>query len=163
MPAFKRSLVIGGTGMLADATRWLAARSEASVVIARRASAFTSAERIVTVDADWTHAAFEAQVRAALGKAGCVEAALLWLHEPEPVLRWLLPELTSARVVLVLGGMDGRPTIPPAAAPLATMRLGSVRTPQGRRWLTHQEISAAAIASLEDGESRVAGELASLR
>ena len=40
-----------------------------------------------------------------------------------------------------------------------TLRLGSVRTRGGRRWLTHAEISGAAIAALQDGESRVVGEL----
>ncbi len=32
-----RSLVIGGTGMLSAATRWLAARSGKTLVVARRA------------------------------------------------------------------------------------------------------------------------------
>jgi len=114
---------------------------------------------VVAFDADWHSPSFAQEIEAALKQSAPVEAALLWLHEPEPVLPWLMPELPSGRVVLVLGSMDGRPEIPDGATQIATVRLGSMRTAHGRRWLTHDEISAAAIASLEDGESRVVGDL----
>jgi hypothetical protein len=43
---------------------------------------------------------------------------------------------------------------------VTTVRLGSLATGGGgRRWLTHEEISLAAIAALIDGEPRVVGEL----
>lgn len=155
------SLVLGGTGMLAEATQWLAARSEQTLLVARGARRFAGhSDNIMGIDADWTGPGYAEAIRAAIRSSGPVEAALLWLHEPGPILPWLLPELPAARVVLVLGSLDGRPEIPAGTMGVATVRLGSVRTPQGRRWLTHDEISGAAIAALEDGESRVVGELA---
>ena len=145
--------------MLAGATRWLAARSEKTILVARRASSFTAMPGVVAIDADWHSPSFAQEIEAALNQSAPVEAALLWPHEPDPVLPWLMPELPSARVVLVLGSMDGRPEIPDGETQIATVRLGSMRTAHGHRWLTHDEISAAAIASLEDGRSRIVGDL----
>ena len=151
------ALVIGGTGMLAAATRWLAARSAGTVLVARRASAFDMAGA-AAVDADWSDPGFRPRVEAALDAAPSVGRALLWLHEPAPVLPWLLPRLAAARVVLVLGSLDGDPLVPATAGEVVTVRLGSIAVPGGRRWLTHAEISTAAVAALEDGRSRQVGE-----
>jgi ABC-type amino acid transport substrate-binding protein len=159
MIRFAASLVLGGTGMLAGATRWLAARSEKTFLVARRASSFMATPSVVAFDADWHNPSFAREIGAALKQSAPVEAALLWLHEPDLVLPWLLPELPSGRVDLVLGSVDGRPEIPDGLRQIATVRLGSMRTAHGRRWLTDDEISAAAIASLEDGKSRVVGDL----
>lgn len=145
--------------MLAGATRWLAECSGVTVLVARRASGFAAFEGLVAVDADWGGRSFQAEVSAVLQKSAPVNAALLWLHDPEPVLTWLLPMAQTARTVLVLGSLDGRPVVPEGSGGMTTVRLGSVRTETGRRWLTHEEISAAAIEALEDGKSRVAGEL----
>ena len=159
MSRFKGSLVVGGTGMLAGATRWLAERSATTVLVARRASSFAGLNGLVAVDADWTTPSFRAEVSAVLDNMAVIDAALLWLHEPRPILPWLLPLAPAARPVLVLGSMDGQPTIPDGSGRITTVRLGSVRTATGRRWLTREEISTAAIAALDDGESRVVGEL----
>jgi hypothetical protein len=157
------SLVIGGTGMLAAATRWLAQRSRVTILVARRASGFQiGGARLRPVDADWSQGSFPDEVTAALAEAGPIGTALLWLHQPEPVLAWLLPRLRGARIVLILGSRDGRPGLPDPVEALATVRLGSVAAAHGRRWLTHAEISAGAVAALQDGASRVVGELTPL-
>jgi hypothetical protein len=150
--------------MLAGATRWLADRSETTLLIARRASRFAPGDRrFVPLDADWTAAGFQADLEGALRAARPIDQALLWLHEPEPILPWLLPLLPEARVVLVLGSLDGQPEIPGAAAKLVTVRLGSKPTATGgRRWLTDEEISEGAILALESDEAQVVGELSGL-
>lgn len=154
------SLVIGGTGMLAEATRWLAARSDETLLVARRASRFAAeTPGTVPLDLDWSEKAFKTSIAAALVAHGPVAVALLWIHDPAPILAWLLPLLADARVVLVLGGMDGRPSVPEWAQELTVVRLGRVATATGRRWLTHEEISAGAVAALEDGQSRLVGRL----
>lgn len=150
--------MIGGTGMLAAATRWLAERSAAVVLVARRASAFGLAGA-VPVDADWAAADFRGRVEAALDTVPPVGRALLWLHEPAPVLAWLRPRLTGARTVLVLGSLDGAPEVPSVAGAIATVRLGSIAAADRRRWLTDAEIAAGAVAALSDGKSRIVGEL----
>jgi len=163
MTHFTASLVIGGTGMLTEATKWLAARSDQTLLVARRASSFAvPGDDIVRLDADWRSPSFERVVAEAVGRTPPIGAALLWLHEPDAILRWLLPIIPSARVVLVLGSVDGRPEVPDTAVKIATVRLGSVQTPSGRRWLTHDEISAGAVSSVEDGESRTVGDLAAI-
>jgi hypothetical protein len=162
MIRFKTALVMGGTGMLAAATQWLLARSEKMLLVARHASLFPFSPGLVPITADWKRASFESTVHAALDGSPPVDVALLWLHEPDPVLGWLLPMLPGARVVLVLGSIDGRPGVPGEAGRVAIVRLGSVGTRNGRRWLTHEEISSGAIASLKDGTNRIVGELTAM-
>lgn len=58
--------------------------------------------------------------------------------------------------------MDGQPALPSFQG-IVTVQLGSLATANGRRWLTNDEIAAAAIASLEEGTSRIVGELKPLR
>lgn len=155
------SLVIGGTGMLAAATRWLSNHHAPTLLVARRARHFASATGgVVPIDLDWTHADFAQRIGEALGRLPPLGKALIWLHDPARHLPSLLPLLPVRNTVIVLGSMDGRPTIPSAASNAITVRLGSVATPRGRRWLSHTEISAGAIAALQDGRSRIIGELA---
>lgn len=150
--------------MLAGATRWLAARSAVTLLAARRANHFAAGEcRFLPLDVDWNSASFHSVVETAIRAAPPIETALLWLHDPAEVMPRLLPMLGTASVVLVLGCGDGRPDVPTTAARVAMVRLGSMPTATGRRWLTHAEISAGAIAALEDGQSRIVGELVPLR
>ena len=155
------ALIIGGTGMLQEATRWLIARSRKTLLIARRASGFeTNNSGVRPIDADWNDPTFSAKVRSAIEETGVITHALLWIHDPDPVLSWLLPLLPHARVVVVLGSMDGLPKLIGPAANVATVRLGSVPTACGRRWLTNAEIGAGLAAALETGKSNIAGALA---
>jgi hypothetical protein len=155
------NLSIGGTGMLAEATRWLA-REANTLVVARRATRFCAGdERLVPYDLDWSDRDFHERLERALN-AREIRRALLWLHKPEPVLPWLLPLLPRTQIVLVLGSLGGNPEVP-AQADLLTVRLGSKAMPDGgRRWLTDEEISAGAIAAFATGRSQIVGELRSL-
>jgi hypothetical protein len=155
---FKASLIIGGTGMLADASRWLVARSEQSLIVSRHARAFDAGSAIA-VETDWDGADFRTCVEQALTRVP-VEAALLWLHDPEPMLEWLVPRLSGARTVLVLGSTHGVPAVPAGAGDITIVRLGRIGTKEKWRWLTHEEIAQGAIAALTDGRSRDVGKLA---
>ncbi|ODQ73428.1 hypothetical protein LIPSTDRAFT_103968 [Lipomyces starkeyi NRRL Y-11557] len=144
------SLTIGGTGMLASATHWLAARSERTIVVARQAGRFTHGDvRLVPVIADWMRP---------IRKVGPIRQItsdiLLWLHNPEALIPLLLPLIGTGRVIL--------PAAPPAIAPCTTVRLASTNTASGRRWLTDIEIGEGAIAALQDGHSRIVGDLVGL-
>jgi hypothetical protein len=159
-----RSLVIGGTGMLAAATHWLADRSELTLVVARHATRFAGeGSRFLPLDLDWNAPGFARGVCAAVATNWPIQMALLWLHNPDAVLGELVPHLKSARIVLVLGGLDGSPALPDAKDALVTVRLGSkALRGGGRRWLTDKEISDGAIGALSDGRSRIVGELTGL-
>ncbi|KAK9250335.1 hypothetical protein V1507DRAFT_438198 [Lipomyces tetrasporus] len=158
------TLIVGGTGMLASATRWLVDRSERTVVASRRANQFTCDDaRFVPVSADWKHPSFVSLVGEAIKEVGPIQQALLWLHDPEVIIPSLLPLLGTARVVLVLGSRQAQPAIPLDAARFTIVRLASVTTSSGRRWLTHDEISEGVIAALQDGHSRIIGDIAGLQ
>jgi hypothetical protein len=158
------SLVMGGTGMLADATRWLVAHSVRSLVVSRNASRFVlpTSSGLKSLDANWEHPSYVDDVRNALRDLIPITHSLIWLHKPEPILERLLPLLPGANNVIVLGSMDAQPSLPLAGITAAYVRLGSMATTTGRRWLTHQEISDAAIVALVDGQSRQVGELRSI-
>lgn len=160
----KTSLVIGGTGMLAAATRWVARHSTTTILVSRHASRFAAnSDCFLSVDADWNNAQFSDAVRKAILATSSPRLALLWLHNPEPILSWLIPTLDEARIVLVLGSMDGQPHTSQQPQRIARVRLGSIRTPHGRRWLTDEEISSGAIQTLRDGQSRIVGALGPLQ
>lgn len=157
------SLVVGGTGMLSKATHWLAARSGATILVARHASRFAPGDdRFIPFDLDWHRSTFVDELCSAMAANGPIGSALLWLHDPESTLRRLAPHIGGARVVVVLGSLSGQPVVPETAAHLVTVRLGSKpAVGGGRRWLTDDEICEGAIAALDDGRSRVVGELLS--
>ncbi|SHF14811.1 hypothetical protein SAMN02745157_1758 [Kaistia soli DSM 19436] len=159
IPSNGTGLSIGGTGMLAAATHWLAAREAQTLVVSRHARRFTGdSERMVALDADWTQPDFLAAIETRLAAMPPVSRALLWLHKMDQHLSPLMGLLGSARIILMLGSMDGRPALPGTEG-IVTVRLGSVATAGGRRWLSNDEISAGAIKALEDGRDRIVGEL----
>lgn len=154
------SLVIGGSGMLADATRWLARHHPPTLLVARQAGLFAAGEtRILPLDLDWTQGGFADSIGEALEALPALTKALVWVHDPVHRLPALVPLLPLPGTVLVLGSHGSLPAVTADMRGAATVRLGSIGTPSGRRWLTHPEICAGAIAALEDGRSRVIGEL----
>lgn len=157
-------LVIGGTGMLAEATRWLTIRYSPTLLVSRHASQFDPmAGLVVPLELDWSKPGFVERIERRLRAMPPLAKALIWIHNPQthlPELAPLLPKPGSA--VLVLGSSSGHPGAIGVPAGVATVRLGSVATSSGRRWLTHAEISVGAISALEDGRSRVVGELVPL-
>jgi len=157
------SLIMGGTGMLREASRWLIARSDSTLLVARGASRMDYGSGTVSaLDADWSRPDFEPRVRAALAEIPEIRTALLWLHDPESILTWLVPLLPGAQIVVVLGSTDGRPEQLRHLAHVNFVQLGSVEEGSGRRWLTHAEISVGAISAINDRTSVVVGQLVGL-
>ncbi len=163
-------LVVGGTGMLAPAVRWLLDTGRTVVLVARRASAFErDAGDLVAIDTDWSdaHELAEAVRRSPLRRH--VGAVLLWVHLPhrDPVavaLDAVLPR--DAMVVRLWGTGSGQPREDARRAPQLAGRtvcetyLGSVSEPHGWRWLTHDEISTGALEALAgDAREQTIGEL----
>lgn len=156
------ALVLGGTGMLSGAVRHLLGSGQPVVSVARRTGALPPHPRLVEVAADWAQPArLAAAVRAVEDRR--FDTALLWVHtEYRPSVYAALAPLLSKRArVVEVNGSAGRG---PAADRLARELLG---TPDrqlhrvllgsrpdgagGRRWLTHAEISRAALAALGHG------------
>lgn len=158
------SLVIGGTGMLAEATRWVARNYSPTLLVARRAARFAEGDpRFVPLDLDWREPDFVERIGKSMGALPPIGKALIWLHDPDLFLDRLLSLIPPGNTVLVLGSMDGQPSLQARVDGLATVRLGSKPTPHGRRWLTHEEISAGAVKALQDGQSTAVGDLTAVR
>jgi len=155
------ALVIGGTGMLAGATSAIVKWSDRTLLVARHATDVANGHPTITpVDADWNYAEFEGKVTEAIWRFPPIRRALIWLHNPQPILEWLMPLLDGALSVIVLGSLDSRPELPnPVAGDCVFVQLGSKSDSGRRRWLTHEEISEAALHALLDGKSRVVGDL----
>lgn len=145
--------------MLSNATRWLIAHSDQTVVVARRASQFSADNPIVALDLDWHENGFAQAVVGAIAQHEPISNALIWLHEPDKVLPLILPALQGALVTVVVGSAMPERLHAPWARQTVLVRLGSVRDGAGRRWLTKEEICEGVIASLKDGQSRHVGEV----
>lgn len=161
MPA----LLIGATGMLADAARAVCARTDTAVVIARRASARPRADATLPIDADWSDEPAFARALDRAARHGPFDLALVWMHPRAPALRARLAALMAPDAVFVevLGSRASRPG-GIAEERLEAMRahpriryrqvrLGFAIEAGARRWLTHEEISRAAIDALDTDET----------
>lgn len=146
--------------MLAGASRWVADHYSPTLLISRHATSFAKDdERFVAHDIDWNRPKFVEDMKEAMATVPPIGRALLWIHQPGRLIEQLIPLLPVGNTVLVLGSMDGQPKLQSDIQGIVTVRLGSMATNHGRRWLTHDEICAGAIKALQDRQSLVVGEL----
>jgi hypothetical protein len=164
--------VVGGTGMLAEASRHIAndadctslfARSEASLQ-ALRNSLPASVHAIATAVDYRLEPGFAHAVCTRIGNAGVPQLVLAWFHDTRPALA-LATQLSDCsqpvRFFHVLGSASANPAASLRkqrmafdALPCLTYHqivLGFVRGERGSRWLTHAEISAGVIQALQLG------------
>jgi hypothetical protein len=170
-------LAVGATGMLAGAVETLAARSRTVTLVARgsrrlealsaRIRAAGAAPRALALDYREVEPLLAA-LRGEFESVGPVDRALLWIHgdapRTPPALVALLEETSpGARVLLVLGSASADPSadLDARLAGLGARRielralvLGFAVEGGRSRWLSDDEISAAAVAAL-DGEERI--------
>jgi hypothetical protein len=171
---FRHALVVGGTGMLADATRFVRAQSARMTLVARRAEAADltrSPDEACPVD--WRDFAAFWKALSPRIRARRPDLALLWMHASgERALHWLLAQLVTHPVLIVhvLGSSSGDPRAcneslkailsSDPSVQYVTVVLGSKALPGGRRrWLTNAEISAGAIEAIQTGRDVVVGEI----
>ena len=156
-----RALVIGGTGMLADATRWLASEGWEITLLARRPETLAQEIGAHPVLFDWGDPEAH-QLLADL--SGNFALVLIWLHDDavhlaRPAEDRLAP---GARVVRIHGALSADPTIhtrrepdPRPGLARQSVILGWHPGPDGERiWLSHDEISGGAIEALKNPEKR---------
>ena len=150
------ALVVGGTGMLARATRELRERGHVVTSIARRAVQL--GRGVTPVALDYRDAA---TLREALAHAtewrGPLELAVCWVHTDGPEVPALVAEALApgARLVQVFGTRHWPLADVPLHVAYRQVLLGSV----GGRWLTHEEISAGVLEAIDaDRPLRVVGE-----
>ena len=173
------TLLLGTTGMLSAAAAHAAARSKKAVLVSRHASSFSFGNDVLDyklkpIDVSYDD---EAAFLDALHYHAPFDLALTWMHPQAEILRAALDGMIAkgGRLVEVMGsrsillGPDGEASIAERRAQALALQtdityaqliLGFVIEGDTSRWLTHEEISAAAIAQMENPVARrIAGTL----
>jgi hypothetical protein len=169
-PEFRHTLVIGGTGMLREATIELARRSRLLTAVSHSRTALRDLGQALSgapcerrlLSLDWHDAVdFIASLKRHVEVAGAPSLAVAWLHEPA-----LGPAVANAislpGVRCAFFQVFGSDAADPARGP-NTLRealeprgdldyheviLGFRRMEGGSRWLTHAEISAGVLEAV---------------
>jgi len=168
------TLIIGGTGMLADFSASIAEREGALTSIARTERSLTSLERRLsksrcthrTLALDYNDArSFARGLRLAVEAAGPIDLVVGWFHHDAVAVR-LASELGAmghpSRFVHVMGSAAGDPAADcdrlhqqvEAEGPITYQQvvLGFVRENGRSRWLTNLEISEGVGRAVELGQ-----------
>jgi hypothetical protein len=166
------ALVVGGTGMLRGTCLGLVRAGWTVSVLARLHSTLSSLARdgaagpgrVVPVPADYTNwEAAAAAIRSASIAQGPISLVVAWIHATAPHAPRQLAELVAdearpCRYFHVRGGTNDDPSGddasgagPAHVAGVAYRRvvLGFVMTPEGSRWLTHDEIAAGVLRAIQ--------------
>lgn len=154
----RRVLVVGGTGMLAGATRALAAQADEVVLVARRPEALATETGAVPLALDWT--APDAATRVAELPGG-FDLGLIWLHDEACGLARAFEDRLApgARVIRVHGSRSVDPAVRVVREPdprpglhRQVVILGWHLDPSaadGQRWLADDEICAGVLAAVD--------------
>jgi hypothetical protein len=153
------AVMIGGTGMLADAARAIARRSERLVLIARSPQSLARQIGAEALPMDWTDRGSVANALAALKARDAADLMVSWIHGPG---LWCLPEFEAllaegGRSIRVHGSAAGDPRngiktdpAPPVYVLRQDVVLGWINERGGRRWLTDPEICHGVLAAVDD-------------
>ncbi len=154
------ALVVGGTGMLREATLTLAQRCTAVSAVARRAASVADTwPGINPLPLDYHDAAALAQaLRRAVGHYGPIQLAVCWIHSSAPeALQTVAAELGSAAADPTRLPRPALDELPPTVS-YRQVILGFQIEGNRSRWLTHREISQGVLQAIEDdAEYRVVG------
>jgi hypothetical protein len=163
----RHALVVGGTGMLAEAVRGLVARGWRVSVLARRATAFARREPgVIPLDCDYNDpSSFGSTLDRARDGAGPIALAVGWFHSlgPASALAFRTGAKTEpGRFFHLLGSAVADPARPDRLEKAARsadgavnclyrqLMLGFVLEGEAARWLTNAEISAGVLRAIDD-------------
>ncbi len=150
-------VVVGGTGMLAPATRALGERGHVVTSIARRPADLGPSVSVEPVDYRDTRNLRGVLARAAEAR-GPIELAVCWIHTDAPEAPGIVAEALApgARLVQVFGTRAWPLAQPPLHVAYRQVLLGSIRG----RWLTHDEIGSGVLDAVDtDRPVTVVGDL----
>lgn len=167
------TLVVGGTGMLAGVTRWLAEQGHIVSVVSRRAKTFghVSYRKLLNAIAvDYRDAEpLRHRIAEAIAAYGPIELAVFWIHsDAQEAFGITADEISNhAEIPWRLFHVRGsaahlHPELPqvPTNCLYRQVVLGFVAEETGSRWLTHDEISGGVIDAIRsDREQSVVGTL----
>ena len=174
---YKHTIIVGGTGMLCEASVELARRSESLTSIARtERSLHALREALLPQDVRHDEVAqdynrvpeLQSVIRQAIRKAGPVELLLAWIHDEDGVVPKAISEVgsedgNSLHFVHVVGSAAAAPSrsLADRAAKFSEFQnlfyqqvvLGFHADSGGSRWLSNREVSAGVISAIENGAS----------
>lgn len=165
----KHALVIGGTGMLAQASVWLSQNGYRVSVVGRNPEKMQrlierNPEGLFPVPVDYTDTEKLAEQLAQIQqKNGPIQLVLAWIHSDGPdVIPCLidsLPRNSQWNLFHVNGSSSNLSEIKaqvsvPANVHYHQIQLGFHLENGGSRWLTHDEISAGVIEAMREGEAQ---------
>ena len=157
---FGRVFVMGGTGKLEGATTWLAAQADALTLAARRPALLADKLGAAPLEIDWQEEEIAKNVLAS--EFGKFDLAVIWLHDSAIALSRSCEDVvrTGGRVIRVHGSLSVDPEVRRSRAPNSrrdveqqAVILGfhrDARAEDGKRWLSHAEISAGVIAAARE-------------
>lgn len=158
-------VVFGGTGMLAEALKWMASQNDHVISFSRGRKNVAGLDNVTNHVVDFGHLDALAQVQHSLIKDQNVQHALIWVHPEHHTFTVgvldTLKEVCSGTVVHVFGTYDPASEFTPeqfAASYSEDIKYRWVKLGRiGSRWLTDEEISEGAIAALRDGQNKIVG------
>lgn len=166
----KHALVVGGTGMLADVTRWLAEEDFHVSVVGRKSEKMQrlteqpkQAGEIHPVLVDYTKTAeLEAAIVEQIRQHGPLALVVAWIHANAPealptVIRLADQSKQKWSLFHVLGSSRNLAAIRngtkvPETCRYHQIQLGFVVGNGKSRWLTNQEISSGVIEAIQNDE-----------
>lgn len=173
---FSHSLIIGGTGMLAQATYHIAQHSAQTTLLARHASNFCRDSAIsgtVAIDLDYNNIEDFTEKFLSSCPLQDIDCALLWMHSTgRKALHKTLSALTDPQCQIYHLIGSSRKTAKTLEKDTELFRqeyphldyntiiLGSKITDTNqRRWLTHQEISEGTLHAIQNRRSLIIGDI----
>lgn len=165
------ALVIGGTGMLAEVSIFLAREGYSVSVIGRTAAKFerlkadSPSDSINPIQVDYYSEALFAEVGESIAEHGPIELIVSWTTNYQSLQRICeMNDLAkSFRLVHVKGSrryFEDETILIPANCTYEKVFLGFVIEGEASRWLTNDEISNGVIQQITSkGEERIVGQL----
>lgn len=164
----KHALVIGGTGMLKEATLWLTEQDYHVSVIARNSSKMkrlmmecNNPDSITPILVDYKDSElFAAELRKLHGK---IDLVVAWIHSVAPEALGIITSTFASQrdtwqLYHVLGSSSNISEIKkkvqaPDNCSYHQVQLGFILEGNASRWLTNEEISSGVIAAIESGRA----------
>lgn len=176
--SMKHAFIFGGTGMLADVSRWLIKNSSYTSVLARNRERLKSLESNTTksglnlVSLDYKNIeAVKDEIKVAIKRNGAIDMVIAWIHSDAPkAIPKILQEINSNqkdpfRFFHIKGSSHNLKSIQsrialPNNCIYHAIQLGFIVEGQTSRWLTHDEISDGIISAIkQEKEVTVIGQL----